>query len=420
MRPVLTFAAAMLLSCQTFCQTAVSGSIYSNTTWTKAGSPYTISGNLVIFDVATLTIDPGVTVLMDSASSIELRGNMVAKGTKNDTITFTGTQPKMNWWKGIKAMYSSAAAGPQITVERCHFAYAYKLFDLDYAYRGPYNFKYCTFYKNSEVSYDEAIGDTYVDYCLFLENNLGFYGGGDMSKIYVTNSWFVNNSEGMRGGNVDRCVFVGNTKYGAFMYQSITNSYFYNNKIGISADHHHDTKIQFNEIYDNEIGIEILRMWQDGNIKLRDNKICNNSDWNILYRYNNSVDISGNCFCTMDSSAIRTKIRDGYVDNAFGLLNFNKWNNCTLTTPAPLEVKKIAKANTLKVYPNPASDQLNLESSDGSDGHVMVTDFSGKLIHRAATMGGKLSMDIHHWTAGIYMVMYQNDNNMELIKVVKN
>ena len=45
-----------------YAQTNVSGGIFSNTTWTKANSPYIMTGPVVVFPNVTLTIEPGVVV----------------------------------------------------------------------------------------------------------------------------------------------------------------------------------------------------------------------------------------------------------------------------------------------------------------------------------------------------------------------
>ncbi|HXP49895.1 MAG TPA: hypothetical protein VN922_08080, partial [Bacteroidia bacterium] len=64
-----------------YSQTIIKGGVYSNTTWTKAGSPYIIKDTVVVFAGITLTIQPGVVVKFDSSALMEERGNLCANGT---------------------------------------------------------------------------------------------------------------------------------------------------------------------------------------------------------------------------------------------------------------------------------------------------------------------------------------------------
>jgi len=74
--------------------TEVSGVISSDTAWTKANSPYTITAKTLIKNGVTLTIEPGVTVNMnfDSGSQIYLQveGTLIAKGSSSEKIYFNG------------------------------------------------------------------------------------------------------------------------------------------------------------------------------------------------------------------------------------------------------------------------------------------------------------------------------------------
>lgn len=68
--------------------TDVSGIISVDTTWTQANSPYTLTGALAVNKGATLTIQPGVTVNINS-HYIQVNGTLVAIGTNTDQIQFS-------------------------------------------------------------------------------------------------------------------------------------------------------------------------------------------------------------------------------------------------------------------------------------------------------------------------------------------
>lgn len=86
---ILFIAIAMLASQAVYSQTYVSGGIYSNTTWNLAGSPYIVTGDVVVFAEVELTIDPGVAVKFDAGTGLEIRGVLTAIGTITDSIEFT-------------------------------------------------------------------------------------------------------------------------------------------------------------------------------------------------------------------------------------------------------------------------------------------------------------------------------------------
>src|ERR1035437_3262067 len=70
-------------------QTNVGGIISSNTNWSLSGSPYIVTGNILVEIGFTLTIEPGVTVKFDSALSMQIDGTLLAQGTSSNMITFT-------------------------------------------------------------------------------------------------------------------------------------------------------------------------------------------------------------------------------------------------------------------------------------------------------------------------------------------
>jgi hypothetical protein len=82
--------------------TSVSGIIGSNATWTKANSPYSLSGNVLVDNGVTLMIASGVTVDLNGYY-IMVNGTLQAQGTSSDKITFDGegsitfTQSSVSW-----------------------------------------------------------------------------------------------------------------------------------------------------------------------------------------------------------------------------------------------------------------------------------------------------------------------------------
>ena len=69
----------------------VSGVIESNTTWTKANSPYVVTGNVGIPEGIRLTIEPGVEVRFEGAYEILVNGSVDANGTTSEPIVFGST-----------------------------------------------------------------------------------------------------------------------------------------------------------------------------------------------------------------------------------------------------------------------------------------------------------------------------------------
>lgn len=69
--------------------TSVTGRIESDATWTKAGSPYTLTGNVLVSTGVTLTIEAGVTVNLTDYL-LMVNGTLRAIGTSSDKIQFRG------------------------------------------------------------------------------------------------------------------------------------------------------------------------------------------------------------------------------------------------------------------------------------------------------------------------------------------
>ena len=77
--------------------TWVSGTIVGET-WTVGNSPYCVNGDII---VATLEIEPGVSVIFFGNYKFEVTGSLKAIGTEQDSIIFTKAHPDTVGWRGI-------------------------------------------------------------------------------------------------------------------------------------------------------------------------------------------------------------------------------------------------------------------------------------------------------------------------------
>ncbi len=84
-------ASSLILVRPTLAQTStpVIGILQSDTTWTKANSPYSLTGPVAVINGVTLTIEAGATVNLNSYY-IQVNGTLVARGSETDNIHFNG------------------------------------------------------------------------------------------------------------------------------------------------------------------------------------------------------------------------------------------------------------------------------------------------------------------------------------------
>lgn len=365
----LFFSAFFLLSANLFSQTTVSGGIYQNTTWTLSGSPYLVTGSMVVFPGKTLTIEPGVEVLVTPDYSfntgnlryIEIRGSLVALGTDQAPIVIKSAAndaPGLYTWMGINIKGSQ---GGTVQMDR------FKLFDSFYGLNNDisqpgvtYNFTNCHFKNNNyaiqlnaDMNYSNCLfelngvgqaaqisyGTLTASNCQFLNNFCSFTWSNNIS---VNNCLFQGNGNNIVGspGIVSDCQFIdndfafaeanGHTIQNCFFTANgvavdntgscnIVNSTFDNNTTAIRIGD--NSSITNCEIINNQIGVSVTAS-NPSTTNISDNIICSNTLYNLENSTDKNFQVNANCFCSQDSSVIESFIFDGYDDITRGLVNY--------------------------------------------------------------------------------------------------
>ena len=115
-------------------QTNVSGALSSDTTWSLSNSPYTVTGNVLVLDEVTLTIEAGVVIKLQNNVGIVVNGTLIANGNETNRIIFTSdiADPQPGDWANIKFTSSAMPSSWDISenyssgsyINYCDFKYA--------------------------------------------------------------------------------------------------------------------------------------------------------------------------------------------------------------------------------------------------------------------------------------------------------
>lgn len=360
-----------------FAQTNVSGGIYQNTTWTLAGSPYLMTGSMVVFPNATLTIEPGVEVRVTPDYSfntgnfryLEVRGTLIAIGTDTAPITFKTTDASIlgtQTWAGI-VIKGSQGGNVQMDRFRLHDSFQGIYNDIAEA-STTYNWTNCQF-KNNNYSVQLNAAMIYNN-CLFENNGVGQAAqiiGGSLTanncqfinnfcsftwaqSIAVDNCLFQGNGNNIVGspGLVTNCQFIDNDfAFAEAWGHTIQNCYFEGN--GVAIDNSGGANISNctfdsntlavrlgdgstltnNIITNNGVGVAVLA-YSPNSTLIENNTICFNTDYNLQNLTDKNFQVNANCFCSQDSTYIENLILDGYDDITRGLVNYAIYDDsCT-------------------------------------------------------------------------------------------
>jgi len=328
MKKKLLFIILINISIIALGQTSINGLINNNTNWTVEYSPYIITGNTLVVNGITLTIEAGVSIKFNNNTTMQVNGELKAIGTNENKITFSSNNTSQNKGDWNHILFSDSSV------------------DANYDSGGNYQ------------------SGSIIKYCDFS------YGGGidlgilniNKSQPHIEHSTFSNSSsDGIYINNanpkIDNCTISNNNGAGV-----LSPKYLYENDIEIS-----------NSTINKNVGGGIqIESSGNGTLKFINNNISNNSK-NAIFIYSSGGSGSGNII--IENNTINNNSNSNgasiFIDGGFDVdIKCNTITNNTGTSSSGMYIRRGYNPYTLNITNNLISKNIS------TSGDIIHLDFS--------------------------------------------
>jgi hypothetical protein len=99
----------------------------------------------------------------------------------------------------------------------------------------------------------------------------------------------------------------------------------------------------------------------------------------------------------------------GCIDlKVISLSDRTKFVTRTFCASTVASVGKVVRNNALRLFPNPASTEIQIEVKGTSTYSLKVVDALGQTVHTARNTGGNNMLNVSSWKAGIYFISIES------------
>jgi hypothetical protein len=445
LRAVAATFCLMLVSLSGFATIVPGDTITTNTTWTKSGSPYIITGTVIFEENTTLLVEPGTVIHFDSACYIRIYGKLKMQGTVTDSIFVTSIKPNLTivdithgFASGIE-LFGGTNTVDTTHIEYCNFSRASTALTN---YGAILNIK-----KSSFKGCWRGIGSgspMQVDSCLFSENRYGMTLGH--SETRIIRSVFENNTSfgiwALMGSGTYCADNIFNKNLTAVVRcDYVINNIFTNNGTAIETCHF----VHYNQIWNNNIGIEYwvdsathnsilynitgIKTYYNPNFgklpTIKYNCIAFNKEYD-MDNLGPDINLSNNYWGVTDSAQIESGVYDiADMAPSRGKVIFMPflptYHSACDTMGLPTNIKTATpKSLTLAIYPNPVSSSFTINAGTKAMQEVFIYNLTGSLVFHTTTGKNELNIDASSFNKGIYIYkVLLADNTIFTGKLIK-
>lgn len=438
-------------ACLSSTATDFHGLISTNTTWTKANSPYYITDHTLVDTGATLTVEPGVIIKIAKGVNFYVKGNIYAVGTVTDSIYFNGYD-NANWrnaWNGI-ALTGTVNKKVNATFGYCLISRATQALYVENANLAVTN---STFFRDDQGVYLNH-GQAIVTGNKFIEVTPGAfwadqYAGQDIYADVINNEFdlssvFVGAPAGGFFGtiNIDGNYMHGKNSQMTVLHAknvSIKNNLILNCRTGLSVQWSSflDKPFTHNLIANCDLGAyinDIHGSITNNTFKLNktavqlgfsapfvfENNCFDSNSFNVQAVSSTTYTLSNNWWGSTDSAAIEAKMYDYDQDFKSGHIYFmpllTQADTSCQSVPQvqwPTSVPDV-QVNEISVYPNPFTGFFTIKTQgiNNISSITVYNLFGAKVASVTHPQDSDIKIDMSQQATGIYIykLAYNNGN----------
>jgi hypothetical protein len=418
---------------QTESVSILSDTLPAGTVLTKTGSPYLVSGDLVVPAHTTLRIEPGVVVNMPAKTSIRVHGAIEALGTVSDSITFQllPTETEANHWGALFFLHTTDTTRMRyVTVKQAskgpglyNAVAALSAFDADLVLdhmnltdneANPLSARYSSIKITNSRLHSKVLGDLinvkyghgYIENCRFTGNDYPDTDGIDYDEVtdgvirnVVIHDFMGSNSDAIDIGEaalnvqIDSVLLYNITDKGVSVGQQsivrLSNATMINTNLGVAAKDSSWIYVSHSTFYG--VGTPIASYEKNvghagGNITVNHSLMSNSYDATLLVDDKSTLLITDS---QSDNDTLSTVLNNqtgtigfpapGLYNLGLGTASFNsKGSNFFPEQPAPTPVISALYVNSTKI-------DSRTEFIELSNPSTMTLDLGGYQLSKGVT-----------------------------------